>query len=166
MRKIIDQNGRLFGLISILDVAVLLLVGLLAAAFFVKQDVVSPASQSSTSGVTVTYQLFANDLEDVLVPTIVVGDKLFDHDQDTGGSIGVITDIQVNPATKTVYLPDGTADTALLSNYSDVIITVEGTCDIVEGHYRFNSIYEIGVNANRNFYTPFVGFTGTVISID
>ncbi len=165
MKKIIDQNGRLFGLISILDVAVILLVGVLALAFVVKQDTVSPSVQNSTSGAAVTYQIFINDLEDVLVDTIVIGDKVFDHDQDTGGSIGTIVDIQVKPATKTVYLPDGTVATATLSDFSDVTVTVEGSCDIVDGHYRFNGVYELGVNANRNFYTPFVGFTGSVVAI-
>ena len=36
MKKIIDKNGRLFGVISIIDVAVLLVVAVMALALYVR----------------------------------------------------------------------------------------------------------------------------------
>ncbi len=165
MRKLIDQNGRLFGRISIIDVIVLLAVCVLAVALVVKENTLSPATQTGTAAVTVTYTLFINDLEDELLDGIQIGDQLYDHDQTTNGNIGTIVDIQASTATRTVYLSDGTIGTAEVPTYSDVIVTVEGQCDIVDGHYRFNNVYELGVNANRNFYTLFAGFTASVISI-
>ncbi len=165
MRKIIDQNGRLFGLISIIDVIVILVVAVMALAFLVKQNTLTPAVQGSISTTSITYTGIVRNLSDELVDDIQVGDSLFDHDQVTNGSIGTITNIEVTPAVRTVYLPDGTVAQAVAENYSDVTITVQAEANIVEGHYRFNNVYELGVNANRNLYTPFVLFTMVVTSI-
>ncbi len=163
MRRIIDENGRLFGLISILDVVVLLVVALLAATAFVKQDVLTTTGTSN--GTTVTYTVYCRYMNNDLIGGLAVGDPVYDHDQDTGGTIGTIVDIEITPSTPTASLPDGTLAVSNNPYYSNVAITIQGDCAIVDGHYRFNGVYELGVNANRNFYTPFVGFTGYVSSI-
>ncbi len=163
MRRIIDENGRLFGAISILDVAVLLLVAMLAVAAIVKQDVLS--TSGTVNGTTVTYTVYCQYMENGLVEGLVVGDPVYDHDQDTGGTIGTILSVEAVPATLATALPDGSLALATSPYFSDVTVTIQGDCAIVDGHYRFNGIYELGVNANRNFYTPFMGFTGYVSDI-
>lgn len=49
MKKIIDKNGRLFGVISIIDVAVLLVVAVMALALYVRGTGASPAPPCPTS---------------------------------------------------------------------------------------------------------------------
>lgn len=165
MNKIIDSNGRLFGLISILDVIVIALVGVLALTLVIKQDVAAPTTQATTSGTPVTYTISVRNILDELAEDIVVGDAIFDLSQSTSGDLGTITKVEITPAVRSASLSDGTIGQALAPGYSDVIITVEATCTIVDGQYRFNSSHVLGLNANRNFYTQFVAFTGLVTSM-
>ncbi len=165
MKKIIDHNGRLFGLISIIDVIVLLVVAVLAVALVLKQSAVSPAASTGTASTEVSYTLISRNLKAEVAENIQVGDALFDRGQETNGTIGTISEITMTPAVRTVLLPDGTTNTAISEGYYDVTITVDSTCDIVDGHYRFNNVYELGVNASRTFHTQFVVFVASVTEI-
>ena len=47
----------------------------------------------------------------------------------------------------------------------NLVLTIQGEGLISEGRYQLNRIYDLGINASRNFYTPYAQFTGTVTSI-
>ena len=44
MKKLIDENGRLFGLVSVIDVAVIVVVAVLAVALYTKDSAMPIAS--------------------------------------------------------------------------------------------------------------------------
>ena len=44
-------------------------------------------------------------------------------------------------------------------------MTVECTGSVANGRYSINRVYELGVNGNRNFYTPYAAFTAVVTDI-
>lgn len=167
MKKIIDQDGRLFGRMSIIDLVAILLVILLGIGVYMKQTKVDYSDILDFSGdkFTVTYQLSVKGFTNDFLPELQVGDELFDRDQATNGSIGEIISIEVTPALSTVYLPDGSVAQATQELYSDLIITVEAEATIEKGSYYFNDVYVLGINASRNFYTPYVSFTAAVVSI-
>ena len=104
--KILDQDGRLFGKISIIDVIVILVVAVLAAAIYVKGQM--PQTGTSVPLTKVTYQLQLVNQPEYMLSAIQVQDKLYDKERSTGGALGTIVDIQVSEGTYMGALPDGT----------------------------------------------------------
>lgn len=162
--KLIDHNGRLFGKISVIDVAVLLVVALLAFALHTKNNSLTVTSTGS-AGTTITFTAVAENLDMQVADAIVVGDKLYDEDHATGGAIGTITSVEKLPAQETEKLTSG--EYAVLTNPdgANVRITVECSGIVVEGRYSINRVYELGVNAKRNFYTPYAVFEAQLTEI-
>ena len=162
--KIIDKNGRLFGKVSVIDVAVILVVAVLAFALHTKNNSLT-VTATSTSGTTITFTAMAENLDMQVADAIAVGDKLYDEDHSTGGAIGTITSVEKLPAEKTEKLTSGTYVRLTNPDGANVRITVECSGIVVDGRYSINRVYELGVNAKRNFYTPYAIFEGFVTEI-
>ena len=163
--KIMDNNGRLFGKISVIDVLVILVVAVMAFALHVKNNSLSVTS-TNAPGTTITVTVLAENLDLQVADAVAVGDKMYDKDHSTGGAaIGKITSIERLDATKTEKLGNGTY--AQLSNADgcNLLITLECSGSVNEGRYSINRVYELGVNANRSFYTPYAAFNAIVTEI-
>lgn len=165
MSKILDRNGRLFGKISIIDVLVVLVVLVMAVAMYVKNNTLQASKTGEDSKIPITFVVEAENVPLYIVDAVRVGDKVFDKDRTSVGAIGTITDIEVMEAGKTTALDNGTYARMKNESARNLIITVEGTGTVEDGRYTINQIYEIGVNAARNFYTNYTVFTGSVIEI-
>lgn len=165
--KLIDHNGRLFGKISVIDLLVVAVVVVMAAALHFK-------SGQTHTGVTVTeqpitFQIRARGVRSYVVDAIHMGDGLYDQNYSSGGrSLGTITDIQVerDPGTTMVYLNDGTVAMVDTEDTVDLLITVEGVGLVSGRNYSINRVYDLAVNSARGYYTRTSQFTGTVTSID
>lgn len=164
MKKIIDHNGRLFGLISIVDVLVLAVVAVSVIALNYKHNVVDPKG-TTTPNTTITFTAQAEYLPDYVAQAIAVGDLVFDKDQSTGGAIGKITSVELLPATATREMVDGSLVLAAAEGRYNVLITVEGSGLVTDGRYSINRIYEIGVNASRNLYTKYALFKAEFLEV-
>ncbi len=164
--KVIDQNGRLFGKISVIDLLVVAVVIVLAAALHFK-------SGQTHTGITVTeqpitFQLRVRGVRSYVVDAIRVGDGLYDQNYSSGGrALGEITDIQVerDPGTTMAYLNDGTVALIDTDDTVDLLITVEGQGLLNGKSYSVNRVYDLAVNSARAYYTRTSQFTGTVASI-
>lgn len=165
--KIIDRNGRLFGKISVIDVLVILVVAVLAAALYFK-------SNQAHTGTTVTeqpivFEIRARGVDRYVYEALREGDGLYDLDYSSGGkAIGRIALIEVenDPGSKLAdNLYDGAAALVEAEDTVDLMITVEGS-GLVDGRsYTINRVYSLGVNSSRTYYTKQAQFTGTVVSI-
>ena len=92
--KIIDRNGRLFGKISVIDLLVVAVVVVLAAALYFKNN--QAHTGTTVTEENITFQIRARGVYDYVADAIQVGDGLYDKDYASGGkAIGRITDIQV-----------------------------------------------------------------------
>ena len=164
--KVIDQNGRLFGKISVIDLLVVAVVIVLAAALHFN-------SGQTHTGITVTeqpitFQLRVRGVRSYVVDAIRVGDGLYDQNYSSGGrALGEITDIQVerDPGTTMAYLNDGTVALIDTDDTVDLLITVEGQGLLNGKSYSVNRVYDLAVNSARAYYTRTSQFTGTVASI-
>ena len=161
--KIIDRNGRLFGKISIIDVLVVLVVALLAVALGFKSN--QTETGNSVTEIPITFQLRINGERSYVTDAVKVGDMLYDLDNSSGGALGEIIDIQELPGEKVASFNDGTMDTVPVDGGVNLIITVKGQGVISNNRYLLNRVYNLGINTNRNYYTPYVQFLATVISI-
>jgi len=162
--KIIDNNGRLFGKISIIDVVVLLLAVVLAAALYMKTHTMTHTSTETVYD-TITFTYFCPGMPEFVKDGLRVGDKLFDADNLAVGSLGEIVDIQYLPGTEYKKSDAGIAGYFPADECVDVLVTVRGQGIITGDTYQINRIYPIGINANRNYCTPYVMLKGTVASV-
>ena len=165
--KLIDRNGRLFGKISIIDVLVIAVVLVMAAALYFK-------SQQTHTGVAVseqtsTFQIRARGIDNSVADAILVDDYLYDQSYSSGGKpLGRITDIQVErtPGTKmSDRLNNGTIAMLEADDTVDLLITVEGSGLVIGRSYSINRVYDLGLNSSRSYCTKRADFSGMVSSI-
>lgn len=162
--KIIDKNGRLFGLISIIDVIVIAVVAVMGVALYLKTNTMTHTS-TATANETITYQVLARGVPAFAEDDVRVNDKFFDEDNINAGCLGKITAIEVLPGDEQVTFADGTAGMAPSEDTVNLLLTVEGSGLIDGKSYSLNRVYTLGVNSSRSFCTQYARFTGTVISI-
>lgn len=163
--KIMDRNGRLFGKVSIIDVLVVLVVVVMAIALYMKNNTLEASKTGESSNTPIVFVVEAENVHLNVVDAIQVGDKVYDKDRSSGGAIGVITAVEEIDASKVEKLDNGTYARLTNENARNLIITIEGSGSVTNGRYAINKIYEIGVNAARNFYTSHAVFTASVIDI-
>ncbi len=161
--KIIDRNGRLFGKISIIDVAVILVVAVLAAALGFKGN--QTHTGTTSSNIPITFQLRVNGVRNFVADAVREGDNLYDLENSSGGPLGEILSIEVLPGTKVGSFSDGTIVDAPVEDGVTLLLTVQGKGIINNNRYLLNRVYNLGVNTTRNYYTPYAQFTATVTSV-
>ena len=165
--KIMDHNGRLFGKISVIDVLVILVVAVLAAALSFK-------SNQSHTGASVTeqpivFEIRARGVDRYVYEALREGDGLYDLDYSSGGkAIGRISQVEVerDPGQKLADdLHDGAAALVEAEDTVDLLITVEGRGLITDRSYAVNRVYALGVNSSRTYMTKQAQFIGMVAEI-
>lgn len=90
--KIVNEKGKLFGLINIIDLAVILILGLIVVGGASRLKT-KPIIVNEDSKAVITYEV--SDIRMATVENIVVGDPIYHYDK--GGFIGNITDVKVEP---------------------------------------------------------------------
>ena len=137
---IIDNKGKLFGKISIIDIlVVLILVGGVAGIGYkyAKAKVNSPF----TKGDTIITQFYYDEISDYAANDIKVGDMV--TDRATSSNFGKVTKVEVNPSNSYASDDKGKWVKSPKEGYNSVIVTVEGP-----------GVYKDGTNAQG------VGFGG------
>lgn len=161
--KIIDKNGRLFGKISIIDVLVILVVVVLAAALVFKKN--QTHTGTVVSNIPITFQMRISGERTYVADAIRVGDNLYDLDNRSNGALGEITGMEILPGRKQAALNDGTDEMLPIEDSVDVLLSVRGYGIVSDNRYLLNRVYNLGVNTTRNYYTPYAQFTATVTSV-
>lgn len=87
--KIINEKGKLFGIINIIDLSVLLILGLLIVGGASRLKT-RPIIASETTPATIIFEV--SDVRFATVENIKEGDPIYHYDK--GGYIGVIEDVE------------------------------------------------------------------------
>ena len=162
--KIIDNNGRLFGRISIIDVIVILVVAVLAVALYLKNNTYTHTS-TATADSEIGYQILVRGVPEYVADHLHIGDKVFDADRMNSGCLGEITGWEVSEGNELAEFMDGTSGLAPSEDTVNLLIDVKGSGIVTEGRYMLNRVYDLGVNAGRNFATTYAYFMGHFYSI-
>ena len=162
--KIIDNNGRLFGKISVIDIIVILVVAVMGVALYLKTNTMTHTS-TATANQTITYQLYARGVGESVEDVLRLEDQLFDEDRGNSGCLGKIKAIEILPGTEMISFDDGSVDIVPSEGTVDILLTIEGEGLISGKSYSLNRVYDLGVNSARNFCTHYARFTATVYSI-
>ena len=90
--KIVNEKGKLFGLINIIDLAVVLILALIVVGGASRLRT-KPIIVNEDSNAVITFEV--SDVRMATIENIVVGDPIYHYDK--GGFIGNITDVKVEP---------------------------------------------------------------------
>lgn len=162
--KFIDKNGRVFGVISAIDLLVILAVIVVCVGVYLKNNVLT-ATNASVDNVTISMTLEVRIVEEYIADAFVVGDPMYDRENPSGGPIGYITNIEYTEPRAIRELIDGTIDMVGSDRDINMLVTLEGKGSYQDGHYIFNRIYEMGMNAARTFQTKYSRVSGFVVDI-
>ena len=161
MKKIIDERGRLFGLISLIDIVVLAAVALLVVAFFMRANVQSPATIVYTEEVTYTVQV--SMIRGSAMALMRPGDRLYNREN--GAFMGRITNVSATGALSPERIIDGTFVLGEVEGRFDVTLTVEVEASVFNNRLFASRLTELNANANYQFATRYNHFNGFVTSI-
>jgi hypothetical protein len=162
--KIIDRQGRLFGKLSLIDLLVIAVVVILAAALYLKRNVTEYTSPTSPT-TSIVYEVKIPSVREEMLDCWQVGDKVYDTDNDSGSAIGTITEVRLEPYQNSTTLTDGTYATYTIEGRRDVYLTLSADGLVSNGRYYVNRTYEINVNSYRNAYTKYADFECIITEI-
>lgn len=118
--KIINEKGKLFGIINIIDLGVILIIALLIGGG-AKRMKKNPGITAETKKALITIEV--SDVRTPTVDGIVIGDPLYHYDK--GGIIGQIIEKKVENYKEPVESGDGRWISAEVPDKYVVIMTVE-----------------------------------------
>lgn len=164
MKKIIDENGRLFGLVSIIDVLVVAVAAVLVFALNQKDNSMPIASASDPMS-NITYQVAITNMPQGRYESLRVGDTLYD--KETGYPVGTIEAIREEPCVISLLKADGTYVMAPVEDRLNVTLTVKAQA-LLDGrkHYYINRNTLVATGWGMELYTVTSLFNGTVMEIE
>lgn len=162
MRKVVDNKGRLFGLVSIIDVVVAAVVIVLAIAVFTKFNA-SETPLGTSNTVEVAFTIKIPRLRESNASLLHIGDKLYTAD--IGAYIGTIREINIQDAYTVEPIIDGTYVKARVYERFDVILTVDALCSHSNGRYYVDRTFELNANNELWMSTKYNDIRGTILTI-
>ncbi|MDR2665441.1 MAG: DUF4330 domain-containing protein [Oscillospiraceae bacterium] len=161
MRKFIDDRGRLFGKISVIDIVVILMAAATIFAAYAKFNVVGGPT-IAVNTVPVTYKAIIRSVRSMSAALLREGDTLY---SDNGFNIGKITSVDVTGATTNAPKADGTYVKVTIENRYDVELTVVAQCSVSAGRYYANRSFELAENSEQKCHTKYVDVTLTITEL-
>ncbi len=156
----IDEKGKLFGKISVIDIALIVLV--IAAVAFVGIKFFGGHADNSEN-TECSYVVKIDNIKETSLKYLKVGDTLFDDD---GAFMGVIEKDPVSAvATDVAIKNDGSYAIAEIPGRVDVLLTIKG-----DGLKNNNGFYLDGkvallLGTDRFFKGDDIDFTGSIVEI-
>ena len=164
MKKIIDENGRLFGRISIIDFVVIAVVVVLAGALYTK-DTAVPIAGVSDPLQSIEYEVSITNMPAGRLEGLREEDILYN--KETGNPMGTIRKIEVEDCVTSMLKADGTYVMASVEDRYDVTLTVDAKVMVDErGHYYVNRSELVAVGWSVNFNTIASTFAGVITEME
>lgn len=163
-KRLFDENGRLFGKISVMDVLAVLLVAVLAIMMvsrFSTEETRTVATNGGTS--EFDYVICVKQIRMETVNAFKEGDVVR-----LGGSttvIGRVAGVEYEQFISNVNTLDGRVANVPMEGYYDLYLTVHTTGTVTDGRYYANRLYELCLNANVSIETRYIAVTGSVVSL-
>lgn len=137
--RIIDDKGKIFGLINYLDLIVLLIVLLLAGKFFILDNEEKRKELLQSQGnreVLVTYNV--SGIKDVSINNIKEGD-LF-RDVETGNVLGEVVKVEVSNHQMETTDRDGKVIYSDVPERYDIMLTLKGKANETEKDIKVSNV--------------------------
>lgn len=138
---LLDEKGKLFGKISIIDIGVLLLIVALFCGSYYKFFIVDK-NHNAAKFDTLEYKILVRAVRRQTVDAIEIGSDIYDVKTDS--SMGKIVNKEVLPATEQLTKADGTMVIAEKPERFNVLVTIQ--VPGVETKYGFRANGRIDLN--------------------
>lgn len=158
---ILDKNGKLFGKISIIDLAVILIC--LAAAVGIGARFVTNAAKNVTDRESFAYTV---EIEDVRIYTVNALMKKGTVTDKSGNILGEITDVKYEEMTTQKVDAQGKAKWATVPGKYKVQVTVEASGKESDKGYFVGENTELAVGVTLTMGTKYVNSSGKIINIE
>jgi hypothetical protein len=133
--KLLDDRGRLFGRVSLIDI-ILLVTALGLGLGYVYQRTSQEINQIVNADTAIYVTLAANQMREFSVNAVEVGDVMYrQHDRQP---LGTVVRVEAEPATEYLLRPDGTAERVPMEDRYRTFITLECTGSVTEAGYYVN----------------------------
>ena len=160
---IIDEKGKLFKKINIIDLALLLVIVISIGATVYKFGF-STHKSVVTADTKITYVLRVKAIRQMAVDAINIDDVIYETV--TKKAIGKIVDKKVTEATEFVNMADGTLSKEdKIPEKFDVYLTVEAKGLVSNDGYFVEGNHQLNIFSNVNFSTKTVETMGTIMEI-
>jgi hypothetical protein len=129
--KIIDEKGRIFGLINYLDLMVLLIVALLAGKFFVldnDENAKELLQSQSNKEILLTY--YIKGIKEISVNSVKEGDVF--RDVETGSILGEVVKKEVANSQIQTTDTEGNVIYSIIPDRYDLILTLKSKGNVTE----------------------------------
>ena len=134
----INKDGKLFGKISIVDIAVILIIVILAVGIYVRFG--SNAVSEVVSGEKIECTFIVKNVRSYTAEALKKGGPLYD--KTSKEYIGEITNVEITDGKYQVNMADGTFKAAVPDERYNVYVTVEFTGKTSDtGHYTAANKY-------------------------
>ena len=117
----------------------------------------------SRNQTAITYKVFLGGVRQYTVDALEAGDILYDSETDR--EVGVIKEIDIQPATSIIQDTEGVLHEAESENRFDLYLTVEGQGVVSKGTYTINRVFTVNIGAYRQFYTKYTAWLGRIWDI-
>ncbi|MEA3423626.1 MAG: DUF4330 domain-containing protein [Bacillota bacterium] len=161
--KIIDKQGKLFGIINVIDFAVLMVVVLFAGFVLLKMGP-SDSSQITTQvHEKMQYTVKVEEVSEFTIDGAHIGDAVYDYE--TGSNIGVITAVYEKPFME--YVVDENNDATAIESVDKYNLFVTVEADFVETD-RANMVEDTVLAVGRKIlvYNKYLFVEGIIYSWD
>ena len=170
MKPFIDRDGLIFGLVSVVDLLVLIFLVLAGVSLYLKANVLDTTQTAQSHDLsamdTVSVQVLVSNVSDFVADALEIGDEVYDQGNFDAGVLGTISDIQIQDASYIAELSNGLrAVVSGAEDHCNILLTLECRYTQSNGFWMINGDYPLGVNAARTFFTKYAGFGGTVVQI-
>lgn len=137
----LDEKGKLFGRISIIDIGVLLLIAALFGGIYYKFFMVDKNNNAAKFD-TLEYKILVEEVRQQSVDAIEIGADIYDVKTDS--FMGKIVSKEVLPATDQLTKADGTVVIAEKPERFNILVTIQ--VPGVETKYGFRANGRIDIN--------------------
>ena len=158
----IDNKGKLFGKVSLVDLLIILLVAVALIATVYKFNF-SPHGDVNESNIKIEYVLKIEGIRNYTVESIEIGDELYDSQ--SGDFIGSVTAVETAPAKDFVLMDNGDIRYAQMPERYDAYVTVESGARTIGGFYYANGQREINKFSNIEIESQDFACTAEVQSV-
>ncbi|MCF0120134.1 MAG: DUF4330 family protein [Oscillospiraceae bacterium] len=158
-RRFIDENGRIFGTVSAIDVLVIIVVVILAAAIYLKFNV--KEATVTDAGEDIKFEVLVNYVRGSAYDSVRVGDDIYSGTE----KIGTIADIKLEPSTFNFTCADGSIKKVTNPARCDVTLTIEAYCTVNDGTYYTSNQIPLNYRAELSLNTKYNTFSGYILGV-
>ena len=156
-KGILDNKGRFFGKLSVIDLLVVVLLVAVAGALAFR---FTSSGMSRGNNCTVSYTVMIEGVRGFTVPNYEIGLECYDKQKKE--YIGKITGVSSEPLE--YYQPQLDGSLVLTSRPDDyrVFVTIEAEARETDNAYLINGVYELKVGSQINLNTKLTDVAATI----